>query len=160
MQIGNAVINDETDTKGMYDFYATHALVSDEVNNQVHKYCDFSPNATKQPEECNVATDDVEKNIYYLDIYNIYAPLCASSNLTAKPKKVSVSLLKDIYVDLKITTNIQFSNISYVVLFMVQIKSFDPCSDYYVHAYLNRPDVQEALHANVTKLTHDWESCR
>lgn len=36
----------------------------------------------------------------------------------------------------------------------------DPCSDIYVHAYMNRPDVQEALHANVTRLDHDWESCR
>ncbi len=28
-----------------------------------------------------------------------------------------------------------------------------------MYVYLNRPDVQEALHANVTKLTHDWEQC-
>merc|ERR1712226_1817293 len=39
------------------------------------------------------------------------------------------------------------------------ILDIDPCSDYYVYAYLNRPDVQEAMHANVTKLTHDWEPC-
>jgi serine carboxypeptidase-like clade 2 len=35
----------------------------------------------------------------------------------------------------------------------------DPCSDDYVQAYLNRDDVQEALHANVTKLKYDWEPC-
>lgn len=43
--------------------------------------------------------------------------------------------------------------------FVVQILNFDPCSDYYVYAYMNRPDVQEALHANVTKLSHDWQPC-
>ena len=37
--------------------------------------------------------------------------------------------------------------------------NFDPCSLGYLYAYLNRPDVQEALHANVTKLTYDWELC-
>ena len=42
---------------------------------------------------------------------------------------------------------------------VVQIFRFDPCSEYYVYAYMNRPDVQEALHANVTRLTHDWEPC-
>ena len=42
----------------------------------------------------------------------------------------------------------------------MQILSFDPCTDNYVHAYLNRPEVQEALHANVTKLGYGWEPCR
>ncbi|KAK6143185.1 hypothetical protein DH2020_023533 [Rehmannia glutinosa] len=31
--------------------------------------------------------------------------------------------------------------------------------DHYVHAYLNRPEVQEALHANVTNIPYDWQSC-
>ncbi|THF98221.1 hypothetical protein TEA_011952 [Camellia sinensis var. sinensis] len=41
----------------------------------------------------------------------------------------------------------------------VWVLNVDPCSDYYVYAYLNRADVQEALHANVTKLSYDWEPC-
>ncbi|KAK4379732.1 hypothetical protein RND71_001594 [Anisodus tanguticus] len=36
---------------------------------------------------------------------------------------------------------------------------FDPCSDNYVHAYMNRRDVQNALHANVTNIEYDWEAC-
>ncbi|KAK9913003.1 hypothetical protein M0R45_036830 [Rubus argutus] len=126
--IGNAVINDETDTRGMYDYLSSHALISDETANQIRKYCDFSPNATTQPKECNDATDASDKATYFLDIYNIYAPVCASSNLTIQPKKAS-------------------------------ILKFDPCSDYYAIGYFNRPDVQEALHANVTKLTHNWQPC-
>lgn len=91
MQIGNAVINDETDSKGMYDFLASHAIISDDAANTIQKHCDSSPNATSQTEECNEATDEVEKDIYYIDIYNIYAQSCASSNLTTRPKRASVS---------------------------------------------------------------------
>uniref|UniRef100_A0A5B7AEW2 Carboxypeptidase n=1 Tax=Davidia involucrata TaxID=16924 RepID=A0A5B7AEW2_DAVIN len=126
--IGNAVINDETDLRGTYDYFASHALISDETSNQIQKYCNFSPTATTQTSECNVAADEATIDVENINIYNIYAPLCLSSNLTAKPKDTS-------------------------------IWNFDPCSDYYVYAYLNRPDVQEALHANVTKLHYDWEPC-
>lgn len=38
--------------------------------------------------------------------------------------------------------------------------NFDPCSDLYVHAYLNRPDGQVELHADVTKLQYNWQPCR
>ncbi|PON74314.1 Serine carboxypeptidase-like [Parasponia andersonii] len=126
--IGNAVINDETDERGMYDYMATHALISDHSASVIQSQCDFSPNATKPSPECSKALNETDRDTYYIDIYNIYAPLCTSSNLTAKPKVASLT-------------------------------KFDPCSDYYVHAYLNREDVQAALHANVTKLSYDWEPC-
>ncbi|KAM3323486.1 hypothetical protein P3S67_004637 [Capsicum chacoense] len=37
----------------------------------------------------------------------------------------------------------------------------DPCSDYYKVIYMNRPDVQKALHANVTNIqyTANWQPC-
>ncbi|XP_030532237.1 serine carboxypeptidase-like 40 [Rhodamnia argentea] len=126
--IGNAVINDETDQRGMYDYFATHALISDETGDAIQKYCDFSPNATSQVSQCNSALQDMANNVYSLDIYNIYAPLCFSSNVTSQPKKTN-------------------------------IMDLDPCGDNYVYAYMNREDVQEALHANVTKLDHDWSGC-
>ncbi|KAL8227827.1 hypothetical protein R6Q57_015411 [Mikania cordata] len=125
--IGNAVINDETDNIGMYDYFHSHFLISDETNDQIHKYCDFSPNATKQTDECNKATKEAEHDTNNIDIYNIYAPLCLNANLTSKPKRMS--------------------------------NVIDPCSEFYTHAYMNREDVQEAMHANVTKLDHDWEPC-
>ncbi|KAK6245296.1 hypothetical protein SCA6_008386 [Theobroma cacao] len=44
--------------------------------------------------------------------------------------------------------------------FTSQVSAFDPCSENYVHSYLNNPEVQRALHANVTALPYLWESCR
>ncbi|KAI3742899.1 hypothetical protein L1987_60597 [Smallanthus sonchifolius] len=126
--IGNAVINDETDTRGMYDYFGSHAITSDETAFTIRNYCNFSPNSVTQSLTCIDAVIDASYNIDAIDIYNIYAPLCFDGNLTTKPKKTS------------------WQNI-------------DPCSDYYTRAYMNRQDVQEALHANVTKLGHDWEPC-
>ncbi|AES69761.1 putative carboxypeptidase D [Medicago truncatula] len=126
IMIGNAVINDDTDEQGMYDFLATHAIISDQTAYNIKKFCNFS-STSNQTTECSDAASEVDKNTLFLDIYNIYAPVCTNHSLTNRPKKVSDVL--------------------------------DPCSDDYIQAYFNRGDVQEALHANVTKLEHDWEAC-
>ncbi|KAK4476629.1 hypothetical protein RD792_015789, partial [Penstemon davidsonii] len=126
--IGNAVINDETDVQGMYEYFASHAIISDETWEQIAKYCDFSPNATTQTDLCSNAAKEVDRNTNDIDIYNIYAPMCHNASLTDKPKKSSALNL-------------------------------DPCGDNYVYAYLNRPEVQHALHANVTNLPYDWQPC-
>lgn len=89
MQIGNAVINDETDEPGMYDYLATHAIISDRAAYDINNSCDFT--SSNQTRECNAIADEVSQDISYIDLYNIYAPLCKDSNLTALPKKTSVS---------------------------------------------------------------------
>ncbi|KAL0425667.1 UNVERIFIED_CONTAM: Serine carboxypeptidase-like 40 [Sesamum radiatum] len=126
--MGNALMNDETDMKGMYEYLASRAMISDETWKQILKYCDFSDKATQLSDECNEATDEADISTDGIDIYNIYAPLCSNSSLTRKPKNTSAV-------------------------------NFDPCSDYYVQAYLNRPDVQQALHANITRIPYQWQPC-
>ncbi|GAB2300096.1 hypothetical protein Dimus_034136 [Dionaea muscipula] len=126
--MGNAVINDETDVKGMYNYWWTHALISDQVKDAMMKECDFSPNATSQTEACTRAVNIAENTFYDIDVYNIYASQCHDDSLS---------------------TN--FHNRS--------LKVFDPCTDNYVYNYLNMPEVQKALHANVTNLPYDWEPC-
>jgi len=37
---------------------------------------------------------------------------------------------------------------------------YDPCASDYTEAYLNIPEVQKALHANVTKIPYPWTHCR
>lgn len=38
---------------------------------------------------------------------------------------------------------------------------FDPCTENYIFSYLNIPEVQAALHANVTgDLSGPWEACK
>ncbi|KAF6136388.1 hypothetical protein GIB67_036266 [Kingdonia uniflora] len=85
--IGNAVINDETDQVGMYEYFWTHALTSDETNNDI-KSCDFSPNSTYQP-RCLDGMNQANRDTELIDIYNIYAPICLDSSLTDTPKETS-----------------------------------------------------------------------
>ncbi|KAE9584727.1 putative carboxypeptidase D [Lupinus albus] len=125
IMIGNAVINDETDNRGMYDYLASHAIISDKAAHDINIFCNFSSDII--PIQCQTAMDEYDRDVSFIDIYNIYAPLCNNPNLTALPKKNSIAI--------------------------------DPCSEVYIQAYLNRASVQEALHANVTKLKYDWEPC-
>lgn len=42
MQIGNALLDDETDTTGMIDYAWGHALISDVLYKSIKPNCDFS----------------------------------------------------------------------------------------------------------------------
>ncbi|CAI9102938.1 OLC1v1001334C1 [Oldenlandia corymbosa var. corymbosa] len=129
IMIGNAAINDETDSIGMYEYWASHALISQETLKEISNNCDFSPNGTLT-DKCSTITNQTEKLYDEIDVYSIYAPMCLSvGKLTPTPKPFT-------------------------------IMNFDPCSDTYVTAYMNRPEVQVALHANVTKnIPYAWEPC-
>lgn len=37
---------------------------------------------------------------------------------------------------------------------------YDPCLSDYTETYMNRLDVQAALHANITKIPYPWTHCR
>ncbi|KAM7480946.1 hypothetical protein LguiB_005529 [Lonicera macranthoides] len=41
----------------------------------------------------------------------------------------------------------------------IPISAFDACSEFYIASYLNTPEVQAALHANITALPYPWEEC-
>ncbi|TXG52356.1 hypothetical protein EZV62_021525 [Acer yangbiense] len=81
--IGNAWIDDDNGTKGIYDYFWTHALNSDETNAGINKYCNFANG--DQSITCAQYMGQADRESGNLDIYNIYAPLCKSS----APKSLS-----------------------------------------------------------------------
>ena len=88
-QAGNALIDDATTLKGMYDFFWTHAINSDETHAAIDKYCDFvSGNFSNL---CVNATMKFYEEKGEIDWYNIYAPLCHDTSLRNGPPG-SVSL--------------------------------------------------------------------
>ena len=86
MQIGNALINDETDTQGMLDYLETHAIISDRNVYQLQKYCNFSSNASTPSHECIAASEAASKDISYINISPRFMLPSAP-----QPKKTSVS---------------------------------------------------------------------
>ncbi|CAJ1972652.1 unnamed protein product [Sphenostylis stenocarpa] len=78
--IGNGWIDDNMCTKGMYDYFWTHALNSDETHEGIERHCDFeSGNFTS---ECNKYQSRGYDEIGVIDIYDIYAPPCDASPAT------------------------------------------------------------------------------
>jgi len=91
MQIGNGWIDDNICAKGMYDYFWTHALNSDETHEGIERHCDFeSGNMTS---ECNEYQIRGDNEIGVIDIYDIYGPPCDStatkSHQTSAPNSVS-----------------------------------------------------------------------
>ncbi|XP_027932721.1 serine carboxypeptidase II-3-like [Vigna unguiculata] len=126
--VGNAWIDDVTSVKGIFDYLWTHALSSDQTHELIEKYCDFT--AENDSAICANATRTALIEKGKIDFYNIYAPLCFDSSLK----------------------NGSTGSVSNILLCIVY--DFDPCSDYYGEAYLNRPEVQLALHAKPTNWAH------
>ncbi|KAG6487648.1 hypothetical protein ZIOFF_056239 [Zingiber officinale] len=92
--IRNAVINKETDSKGTYDYFWTHALIADETIRTIHKFCNFSSGTQRMAPECDRVLDEASLAMEELDVYNIYTPLCFSSGVMPTPKAPSICLFR------------------------------------------------------------------
>ncbi|KAI4338735.1 hypothetical protein MLD38_023756 [Melastoma candidum] len=154
--MGNAAINVETDERGRFKYYASHALIPSHTNDKIQRLCHLTFYAAAWSAKCKSAMTEAFNDYGYLDIYSIYAPLCMDGNITARQKAASVPKLLDlvsIYL-ISILILIAFAGLA------MQVKNVDPCISYYMYAYMNLPDVQTAIHANVTNIKlFDWEPC-
>jgi hypothetical protein len=90
MQIGNALMDDETDQTGMIEYAWDHAVISDRVYADVKAHCDFRiENATNA---CNKALDEYFAVYHLIDMYSLYTPVCTDASLSSfrRSKKVGV----------------------------------------------------------------------
>ncbi|CAI9097013.1 OLC1v1033297C1 [Oldenlandia corymbosa var. corymbosa] len=78
--IGNALMDDETDQKGMIDYAYDHAVISDHLYEEIKKECNFS---LEHPSKaCNDALDKYFDVYKIIDMYSLYAPTCVDTNST------------------------------------------------------------------------------
>ncbi|XP_041995852.1 serine carboxypeptidase-like 40 isoform X2 [Salvia splendens] len=129
--IGNGFMSWETDVKGMYEFLGSHAIVSDEITDRIMKYCySSSSNSIQQQDECREAVEE-------------------ANSLANALRTPSYNIYAPTCFNHSLTQNPNRPSVLHM----------DPCTDDYVEAYLNRPQVQKALHANLTNIPYAWQLC-
>ncbi|XP_047318246.1 serine carboxypeptidase-like 34 [Impatiens glandulifera] len=141
--IGNALMDDGTDQRGMVDYAWDHAVISDQVYHEINKKCVFNFSELNPPLACNKALNKYFEVYNLIDMYSLYAPTCP------KPRKHQRTPIKGAAPKL-------FSKFE---KWHMKPSGYDPCTTAYTEAYMNRPEVQRALHANVTNIPYRWTHC-
>lgn len=78
-------MNDETDVSGMIDYAWNHAIISDQLHQNIYKECDLTKE--NQTVSCSSYFKGFMQAYSDIDIYSIYTPVCPSS-LSTPPKLV------------------------------------------------------------------------
>ncbi|KAL5703439.1 hypothetical protein ACHQM5_028529 [Ranunculus cassubicifolius] len=117
IMVGNGMINFKTDQRGIYEYFWSHALISDETYEGLIKTCVDSNSL-----ECSMFQQRLKEEAGNVNVYHLYTQECSTKN------KVK------------------------------QYNGVDPCGRHYVRSYLNRLEVQKALHVS-TWLPYHWELC-
>jgi serine carboxypeptidase-like clade 2 len=137
--VGNAVTDNYYDSIGTVTFWWSHAMISDRSYHSILKHCNFKDDKASQ--ECDDAAGYAMNHEFGdIDQYSIYTPSCLplrNGTNTTKPLRLKNTLLRRRI-----------------------FSGYDPCTENYAEKYYNRPDVQEALHANVTGIPYKWTACR
>lgn len=156
-KIGNAAIDEESDDRGMVDYAWDHAVISDELYASITNNCRFdagqssdfsssSPNPTAAA--CDSAMSEFYEAFNDIDIYSLYTPFCTASSSSSAARQAR-----------PLHRRSPSSNNGNRPL-RPRYNAYDPCLDNYVSDYLNRRDVQDALHANTTgSIPYGWSAC-
>ncbi|KAJ7955651.1 Carboxypeptidase [Quillaja saponaria] len=135
--VGNAVTDNYYDAIGTVAYWWNHTMISDQTYKSIIKNCNFT--AEKASQKCNDAVSyAVNHEFGNIDQYSIYTPTCIG---------LENNTIRD-HIRLKNT------------ILLRRVSGYDPCTENYAEKYCNRPEVQKAMHANVTvKIPYKWTAC-
>ncbi|KAF8403027.1 hypothetical protein HHK36_011122 [Tetracentron sinense] len=129
--VGNAVTDDYNDYVGTFEYWWTHGLISDSTYQSLKAACILG--SSQHPSiECIKALNLADTEQGNIDPYSIFTHPC---NDTASLKHN----LRGHYPWMS--------------------RAYDPCTESHSKIYFNHPEVQKALHANVTGISYPWETC-
>ncbi|ONK57646.1 uncharacterized protein A4U43_C09F2630 [Asparagus officinalis] len=136
--IGNPLLKLDRDVPATYEYFWSHGLISDEIGLTIMNNCDFEDYTFSSPHNvtqvCNDAISEANKVVgEYINDYDVLLDVCY-------PSLVEQELRLRKYV--------------------TQISAgVDVCMSFERSFYFNLPKVQQALHANRTKLPYRWSMC-
>lgn len=137
--IGNPLLKLDVNQAAGWKYLWSHGLISDETNKAITNYCSFNVSAmydvTNSTDiECIVAMNQGSEEVGdYVNSYDVIIDICY-------PSLVEQELLLR-----KTVTKMSLG--------------VDVCMSSERLFYLNLPEVQNALHANTTKLPYRWSMC-
>ncbi|KAJ9162956.1 hypothetical protein P3X46_022686 [Hevea brasiliensis] len=135
--VGNAVTDNYHDGIGTVTFWWSHSMISDTTYRSILNNCNFKDD-NKTSKECDDSVNyAINHEFGYIDQYSIYTPAC---------------------IQLQNVTNVRFLRLKNTLL-RRRVSGYDPCTEHYAEKYYNRPDVQKAMHANVTGIPYKWTAC-
>ena len=78
LQIGNALLDDETDQRGMIEYAWDHAVISDRLYGEIVRNCNFSN--TVPTKACDISLSKYFDVYNIIDMYSLYSPTCVETN--------------------------------------------------------------------------------
>lgn len=129
--VGNAVIDDYNDFIGTFEYWWTHGLISDSTYKILQSTCDFV--SSQHPSsDCVKALNLADVENGNIDPYSIYTRPCNSTSALRRNLRGHYPWMT---------------------------RAYDPCTERHSEIYFNIPEVQQALHANTTKISYPWKTC-
>ncbi|CAI0411712.1 unnamed protein product [Linum tenue] len=138
--LGNPLIDDYHDNVGSHEYWWNHGLISDQTYKQLQKYC---PNQSFlfPRGQCNSAQNAAFTEFGNINPYSIYSPPCQALGSTQHHHHSQLQLVR--------------------ICQPWKFRGNDECVTKYTKVYMNRPDVQKALHAKQTRNStpNPWTTC-
>eukprot|EP01102_Stenamoeba_stenopodia_P000791 TRINITY_DN1073_c0_g1_i1.p1 TRINITY_DN1073_c0_g1~~TRINITY_DN1073_c0_g1_i1.p1 ORF type:complete len:491 (-),score=101.97 TRINITY_DN1073_c0_g1_i1:72-1496(-) len=158
--VGNGWTVPHLENYGAAYYWYTHAIISESTFNGLNATCNFSDigpilrakeNAdfyTINPLECDDYQNISFVEMGNINIYDIYQDVCLSNGTSNQAKQ----LMKYIGSS-EAPLNTFFRMHDELV---GEQQAYPPCVENYLTTYLNNPDVQAAIHANIS---YPWAGC-
>jgi len=169
VQIGNPWTVPAVDNEGSVDFWHSHAYISDETYIRMKAHCDWANIGPLKGDaaDCNAAIREARQNMAMVNIYNIYADVCLDDSVNG-PSNQAEMLVERLAASSKTTPFAPRKSLAAAPRPRFSASSAgskndifpdpDPCVDAHLTQYLNRADVQEAIHARGS-IKYSWREC-